>query len=61
MKKLLALVLAALMVLACTAAFAEEAEYPEVVEGIDFGGATLDMGSKSDGTLMQWHEWNPTF
>ena len=32
---------AALMLLACTAALAEEAEYPEVVEGIDFGGATI--------------------
>lgn len=41
MKKLLALVLAALMLLACTAALAEEAEYPEVVEGIDFGGKTI--------------------
>ncbi len=41
MKKLLALILAALMLLACTAALAEEAEYPEVVEGIDFGGKTI--------------------
>lgn len=41
MKKLLALILAALMLLACTAALAEEAEYPEVVEGIDFGGADI--------------------
>ena len=41
MKKLLALILAALMLLACTAALAEEAEYPEVVDGIDFGGAAI--------------------
>ena len=41
MKKLLALLLAALMLLACTAALAEDAEYPEVVDGIDFGGATI--------------------
>ena len=41
MKKLLALILAALMLLACTAALAEEAAYPEVVDGIDFGGATI--------------------
>ena len=41
MKKLLALLLAAMMLLACTAALADEAEYPEVVEGIDFGGATI--------------------
>ena len=41
MKKLLAMLLAALMLLACVSAFAEEAEYPEVVEGIDFGGADI--------------------
>ena len=41
MKKLLALLLAAMLLLACTAALAEEAEYPEVVEGIDFGGADI--------------------
>ena len=41
MKKLLAMLLAALMLLACVSAFAEEAEYPEVVEGIGFGGADI--------------------
>ena len=55
MKKLFALLLAALMLLACVSAFAEEAEYPEVVEGIDFGGATITglfrgVASMLDGT-----------
>ena len=42
MKKLLALLLAVMMAALCVSALAEETEdYPEVVEGIDFGGATL--------------------
>ena len=40
MKKVLALVLAAMMLLACCSALAEEG-YPEKVEGIDFGGAKV--------------------
>ena len=41
--------------------FNDEIGFGELCVSSDFGGATLDMGSKSDGTLMQWHEWNPTF
>ncbi|MBQ6174143.1 MAG: extracellular solute-binding protein [Clostridia bacterium] len=42
MKKLVSLFLAIAMVLACCAALAEAPEgYPEVKEGIDFGGATI--------------------
>jgi hypothetical protein len=39
MKKIIALVLAAMMLLACCSALAED--YPEKVEGIDFDGATV--------------------
>ncbi len=39
MKKLVSLLLALMLVMLCTASLAED--YPEVVEGIDFGGATL--------------------
>ncbi len=38
MKKIMALVLAAVMLVACCGALAEETVYPEKVEGIDFGG-----------------------
>ena len=42
MKKLVSLVLAVMMVVLCTISLAETPEgYPKVVEGIDFGGATL--------------------
>ncbi len=41
MKKILALVLAAMMLLACCSALAEEVTMPEKVEGIDFGGAKV--------------------
>lgn len=45
MKKLLALVMAAIMLLACCSALAEDAAvpegYPEVIEGLDFGGQTI--------------------
>ena len=43
MKKMLALLLAAMMLMCCIPAMAEELPegYPEVKEGIDFGGATL--------------------
>ena len=42
MKKIMALVLAAMMLLACCSALAETPEgYPAVVEGIDFGGASV--------------------
>ena len=43
MKKLLALVLAAIMLAACTVVLAEDAEslYPEKVDGIDFGGQQI--------------------
>lgn len=42
MKKFVSLLLAAIMLLACTAALAEVPEgYPEVKEGIDFGGAEI--------------------
>ena len=39
MKKLMALVLAAMLLLVCCSAVAEAPEgYPEIKEGIDFGG-----------------------
>ena len=42
MKKLVALLMAVLMLLASVAALAEAPEgYPEVVPGIDFGGQTI--------------------
>ena len=41
MKKIMALVLAAMMLLACCSALAEG--YPEKVEGIDFGGAEVQI------------------
>ena len=44
MKKIMALVLAALMVLGCCSFAAAEdipEEYPEIIEGLDFGGATV--------------------
>ena len=42
MKKLFALLLAAMLLLTSVSALAEAPEgYPEVKEGIDFGGATL--------------------
>ncbi len=44
MKKVLALVMAAMMLLACCSALAEAPEgYPAVVEGIDFGGADVTI------------------
>ncbi len=44
MKKLLALLLSAVMIAACCSALAESPEgYPEVVPGIDFGGETLHI------------------
>ena len=44
MKKIMALVLAAMMLLACCSALAEAPEgYPEVKEGIDFGGADVTI------------------
>ncbi|MBO7662534.1 MAG: extracellular solute-binding protein [Clostridia bacterium] len=44
MKKVLALVLAAMMLLVCCGALAEAPEgYPAVVEGIDFGGADVTI------------------
>ena len=42
MKKIIALLLAAMMLIACCAAVAETEEgYPDVIEGLDFGGATV--------------------
>ena len=42
MKKLVALLMAVLMLLACTPVLAEAPEgYPEIKEGVDFGGATI--------------------
>ena len=42
MKKIIALVLAAMMLLACCSALAEAPEgYPEIIEGLDFGGADV--------------------
>ena len=42
MKKLFALLVSAVMLMACVAALAEAPEgYPEVKEGIDFGGAEI--------------------
>ena len=41
--------------------FNDEIGFGELCESSDFGGATLDMGSGSDGTILQWHEWSPTF
>ena len=50
MKKLVSLILAIAMVLACCAAFAEAPEgYPEVREGIDFGGALHGKGHEYAG------------
>ncbi len=44
MKKIMALVLAAMMLLACCSALAEAPEgYPEVKEGIDFGGVDVTI------------------
>ncbi len=42
MKKIVALLLAAMMLLACLSALAEVPEgYPEIIEGLDFGGETV--------------------
>ena len=42
MKKLVALVLAAMMLLACMPVLAEAPEgYPAIAEGVDFGGAEV--------------------
>lgn len=42
MKKIVALLLAAMMLIACCAAIGETEEgYPDVIEGLDFGGATI--------------------
>ena len=42
MKKILSIVLAAMMLLACCSALAEVPEgYPEIIEGLDFGGQTV--------------------
>lgn len=41
--------------------FNDEIGFGELCESSDFGGATLDMGSSSDGTILNWHEWSPTF
>ena len=41
--------------------FNDEIGFGEFCESSDFGGATLDMGSGSDGTILKWHEWSPTF
>ena len=46
MKKIIALVLAAVMLLACCSFAAAEdipEEYPEIIEGLDFGGATVHI------------------
>ncbi|MBR2661916.1 MAG: extracellular solute-binding protein [Clostridia bacterium] len=41
MKKLVSLLLVLMLAACIVPSFAEEDEYPEIVEGIDFGGATL--------------------
>lgn len=42
MKKIMAVLLAAMLMLACASALAEAPEgYPEVIEGLDFGGETV--------------------
>ena len=44
MKKIMALVLAAMLLLGCCSFAAAEdipAEYPEIIEGLDFGGRTV--------------------
>ena len=42
MKKILSIVLAAMMLLGCCSALAEVPEgYPEIIEGLDFGGETI--------------------
>ena len=43
MKKIIALVMAAIMALVCFSFAAAEApeDYPEVIEGLDFGGQTV--------------------
>jgi len=46
MKKIMALVMAAVMLLACCSFAAAEdipEEYPEIIEGLDFGGATVHI------------------
>jgi len=51
MKKIMALVLAAMMLLVCCSALAEEKEgYPAKVEGIDFGGAEVTINDYWSGT-----------
>lgn len=54
MKKIMALVLSAIMLLACCSALAEVAEYPEVKEGIDFGGK--DVYIYDYWTQKSWEE-----
>ena len=42
MKKIVSLLLAAMLLVACCASLAEVPEgYPEIIEGLDFGGATV--------------------
>ena len=46
MKKIMALVMAAVMLLACCSFAAAEdipEEYPEIIEGLDFGGQTVHI------------------
>ena len=46
MKKIMALVLAAMMLLGCCSFAAAEnipEEYPEIIEGLDFGGQTVHI------------------
>ena len=55
MKKIMALVLAALMLLGCCSfAAAEELPegYPEIIEGLDFGGQTVTL------TNIKQDNWN---
>jgi hypothetical protein len=63
MKKIMALVLAAMMLLACCSALAEAPEgYPEVKEGIDFGGKDIyiyDYWTNADSQWENWTEMDP--
>ena len=58
MKKIVALVLAAMLLLVCCSALAEAPEgYPEVKEGIDFGGKDIYIYDYWTAPENQWENW----
>ena len=62
MKKLVALLMAVLMLLASVAALAEAPEgYPEVVPGIDFGGQTIYIYDCKTGVVEKGVELSKGF